>query len=115
MLRSETADLSAIAQNSVRPPETPDAEGAAAAVASISATYSVSRIYPRTIASNWQNKSLRLLDSFLEEMRIQMMREVQQRSFDKEDSKENEKQRIGQGRNRRIRRTRIYYILRRFF
>ena len=86
MLEPEPAEFSAIARNSVQLLETPEAEGASAVVASISAASSVSMISPGTIANNWQNKFLRLLDSFLEMMRIQMMHEVQHRSFDKEDT-----------------------------
>ena len=115
MLGPEPAELSAIARNSIRPLETPETEGTAAGVASISDASSFSRISSGTIASNQRNKSSSLLDRLLEAMKMQMIHEVQQRSFDKEDLKENEKQRIGRGRNGRTRRPRIKFIVEKMF
>ena len=88
VLGLEPVELGGIPRNLVRLPENPEAEGAAAGVACVSATSSVSRISPGTISSNCRNKYSGSSDIFLEVMRMQMMHDVQHRSFDKEYAKE---------------------------
>ena len=79
--------LGIIPGNKVQPPEL-ETEGIISGVASVSTISSVSRISSGTITSNHRTKYLPSSNSFLEMMRIQMVLDVQQRIFDKEDTKE---------------------------
>ena len=88
MLGPEPVELGGIPINLVWTPNTSKAEGASTGVPSVSVTSLVLRI---TIASNRHNKSLDSSDRFLEFMRMQMIHEVWQRFFDKEDAKEKRK------------------------
>ena len=69
-----------IARNAISPPPDNNTDG----TASISVSSSHSRVFPGTITSNRCSRSTNFSDSFLDMMRLQMMHDVQQRSYDKD-------------------------------
>jgi len=76
--------LGNIARNAIPPPHDNNPDGAAI----ISIYSSHSRVSPGTIASNRRSRSANSSDSFLEMIQLQIMHEVQQRSYGKETSAE---------------------------